>query len=336
MKRTLATICAAVLLITALAGCSGGGGGNAGGVQRTSLTFADAGWDSIGFHNAVAGFIAETAFGYESWSNLTGSTPVTYEGLLKGEIDAYTEIWTDNLPTYDEDVAAGKFHELGVNFDDNMQGLYVPRYVIEGDSSRGIAPLAPDLKTVEDLIRYKDVFPDDENPERGRIYGAIPGWEVDTIMYNKYLYYGLDKEFEYFRPGSEAAIYAAFTAAYTKGEPIVGYNWEPTWLMGMYDFVLLEDAPYDPALYKEGKCACPAVRVTVVASNSLMERDPEFCEFLSKYHTSSALTSEALSYMQETNAGHTDTAKWFLKQHDELIDQFLTAEQAQKVRDALT
>lgn len=231
------------------------------------IVFADAGWDSIKFHNAVAGLVAESLYGY-SWREVPGSTAVTFEGLIIGEIDIHMEIWTDNIASYENDLKEGKFKELGVNFDDNYQGIYVPRYVIEGDPKRGIEPSATDLKYIWDLKDYPDLFADNENPGKGRMYGAIPGWEVDTILHNKYLHYGLDENFIYFRPGSDAALSSAITGAYERGEPIAAYYWEPTWLLGKLDMVLLQDEPYDPATYKEGKTALPAVEVTIGVSNN--------------------------------------------------------------------
>lgn len=299
------------------------------------IVFADAGWDSIKFHNAVAGLIAERLYGY-SWREVPGSTTVLHEGLIMGEIDIHMEVWTDNIATYEKDLAEGKFKDLGVNFDDNYQGLYVPRYVIEGDAERGIEPLAPDLKYVWDLKKYPDVFPDSETPNMGRVYGAIPGWEVDTILYNKYLHYGLDDSFIYFRPGSDAALASAITSAYEKGEPIVAYYWEPTWLLGKLDMVLLQDEPYDEATYKEGMTELPAVNVTVGVSNNYYEQDPAMVEFLSKYRTSSALTSEALAYMQDTGSDYNETAIWFLQEHDELIDEWLNEDDAETLRNYLS
>ena len=299
------------------------------------IVFADAGWDSIKFHNAVAGLIAESLYGY-SWREVPGSTTVLHEGLLMGEIDVHMEVWTANIATYEDDLREGKFKDLGVNFDDNYQGIYVPRYVIEGDSERGIEPVAPDLKYVWDLKNYPDIFPDIENPGKGRMYGGIPGWEVDTILHNKYLHYGMDENFIYFRPGSDAALSSAITGAYERGEPIAAYYWEPTWLLGKYDMVLLEDEPYDEATYKEGKTALPAVDVTVGVSNSYYEEEPEMVEFLTKYRTSSALTSEALAYMQDTGADYVETAKWFLQENDGLIDQWLNPEDAEILRTELS
>ena len=302
--------------------------------EAYTVRFSDANWDSIKFHNAVAGYIAKSAFGL-NWEEVPGSSAILHEAIIKGDLDVNMEGWTDNIAAYYPDLEAGLFTELGVNFDDNMQGLYVPRYVIEGDAQRGIEPLAPGLVTVEDLKKYPQVFKDDENPQKGRIYGAIPGWEIDRVMHLKYEYYGLDAMYNYVQAGSEAALAAALRTAYENGEPIVGYYWEPTWLMGMYDFVLLEDAPYDKERFLLGETACPAVRVTVKASNAFVEVQPDYTAFLSRYHTSSALTSVALSYIQENGASYEETAKWFLVQNDHFLDEWLTPAQAADVRESI-
>lgn len=327
MKKFISLSIIIMLVVTTIVGCTSGTTKNI----NKEIAFADAGWDSAKFHNAVAGLIAEEVFGYK-WREVPGGTTILHEGLIKGEIDVHMEVWTDNIMTYDQDIKDGKLKDLGVNFDDNTQGIYVPRYVIEGDSSRGIEPMATNLKYVWDLKDYPDIFPDDESKGKGRLYGAIPGWEVDEIMHNKYLHYGLDENFVYFRPGSEAALAAALTSAYEKGEAIAAYYWEPTWLIGKYDFVLLEDEPFNEETYLDGETALPSVKVTVGVSNKFAESAPEFVEFLSKYETSSDLTSKALAYMQDTDADYIETAKWFLKEHDELLDKWLNQEEVEKIR----
>lgn len=301
-------------------------------LENKEIRFADADWDSIKFHNAVAGTIAKELFGY-TYTEVPGSTTVLHEGLIKGEIDVHMEIWTDNIASYLADAEAGKFKELGTNFDDNYQGFYVPKYVIEGDEERGIEALAPNLKYVADLKDYADVFVDDDDPDKGRVYGSIPGWEVDEIMHNKFEHYNLDENFIYFRPGSQASLSTAITSAYEKGEPIVAYYWEPTWLLGKYDMVLLDDEPYDKDTYLEGKTALPAVKVNVGVSNKFAEENDKVVGFLSKYKTSSALTSEALAYMQETDASYDEAAKWFLNEHHDLIDEWLEAEDAAALKE---
>lgn len=328
-KKFFYAICFFVLMAF-VAGCGGGTSG-----QDKTITLSDAGWDSIKFHNSVVSFIADKGYGLKT-TVVSGSTPITHTALLRGDIDVNLETWSDNILTYRDDLKTGAIVELGTNFDDNRQGLYVPRYVIEGDAKRGIKAVAPDLKTVADLKRYSHVFVDEENPAKGRIYGAIPGWAVDEVLFKKFNYYKLNENYNYFRPGSEATLNASFVTAYEKGLPIVGYNWEPTWISGKLDLVLLEDAPYTVEGFKEGKTAARSVPVVIAANKKLLQKAPEFVEFLKKYRTSSALTAEALAYIADNKASYDDAAVYFLKKHDDLLDKWLPAEKAKAVRAALT
>lgn len=302
--------------------------------DKNTIILSDAGWDSVKFHNAVAEYIGRTAFNL-NFTTISGSTPIVQAALVRGDIDVNMETWTDNIPSFEADMKTGRLINLGINFDDDKQGFYVPRYVIEGDKARGIAPLAPDLRTVRDLAKYPQLFRDDENKNKGRIYGAIPGWAIDEIMYKKYIAYGLNRDFVYFRSGSEAALFTAFMAAYTKGEPIVGYCYEPTWISGKLDMVLLEDAPYSPEAFNAGLTEARGVPVCVVANVQLLEKSPEFAAFLKKYRTSSALTAEALAYIADTKADYPATAKWFLQNHPELLMKWLPADKADLVQKSL-
>ena len=300
----------------------------------TKIVFSDAGWDSVKFHSAVAGFIGQHAYNIQP-TTISGSSSIVQAALVRGDIDVNMELWTDNVPTYKADMETGKLVKLGINFDDNKQGLYVPRYLIEGDSKRNIKPLAPELRSVRDLPRYAQLFRSDDAPDKGRIYGAIPGWAIDEILHKKFLAYGLDKSFVYFRSGSEPTLNSAFLAAYAKGEPIVGYNYEPTWITGKLDLVLLQDAPYTEAGFVQGLTEARSVPVCVVANKQLLDKAPEFAEFLRQYHTSSALTAEALAYIADTKCSYDEAAQWFLKKHPELISQWLPAQKQELVNAAL-
>mgnify|MGYP000576849343 CR=1 FL=1 len=108
------------------------------------------------------------------------------EDKLLKYFPAEIEKQTGYIHGFEADMKTGKLLNLGINFDDDKQGLYVPRYLIEGDAKRGIKALAPDLKTVKDLARYAHLFKDPEDPSKGRLYGAIPGWSIDKILYLKY------------------------------------------------------------------------------------------------------------------------------------------------------
>ncbi len=300
------------------------------------VVFGDAGHDSIRFHSYVAGIIMEKGYGY-SMDMISGSLPVTLTGLRRGDIDVKMELWTGNIADmYYEAIEAEDIVELGVNFDDNKQGFYVPTYVIEGDEDRGIEPIAPGLETVKDLKDYWQLFEDEEDSSKGRIYGSIPGWAVDEIMRTKVKTYGLDEYYNYFSPGSDAALSAAIVSAYERGEPIVAYSWEPNWLAGMLDMTLLEEAPYSEELWNDGfACEFKSMDVTIAVNASFPEEFPKLAEFLSKYKTSSQLTNEALAYMRENDTDERAAAEWFLKNREDVWTQWVPEDIAQKVKSSL-
>lgn len=294
------------------------------------IIFADEGWDSIRFHNEVAGIIIEEGFGYET-EQITGSDVALWKGLEQGDIDIHMEGWTENLKEiYTQAIDSGKVIEVSVNFDDNYQGLYVPTYVIEGDPERGIEPVAPDLKYITDLVDYADVFVDPDDPQKGRIVGATPGWAINDIFEAAIEDYGLDEYYNYMSPGSESAINASLVKAYDAGEPWLGYNYEPNWIMGMYDMTpLLEEDP-------DGVIAEVASQdITIAVNIDLKEEAPEVVEFLEKYETTSQIASDALTYIQEEEASAYEAAVNFLQVHEDIWTKWVPEDVVEKVKDSL-
>src|SRR5690625_2694650 len=305
-----------------------------GGIE--TIVFADAGWDSIRVHNSIAQKIVEEGFGYDTEVQ-AGSTAATFQGLIEEDINVYMEAWTDNIKeVYEEAIDNGDIEELSINFNDNAQGLYVPRYVIEGDAERGIEPMAPDLKTVEDLKNYPEVFEDPENPGMGRVINAPSGWAVADHIDDKFEVYGLDETLNNFMPGSDAAIVADLASAYEDGEAWVGYYWSPTWPTAGYDLTLLEEAPYDEEIWNDSRATeFPPNDVVVAVHKDVPDQAPDVVEFLSNYETSTELTEEALVYMDENDASPEEAAIWWMNEHEDIWTSWVSEEVAEDVKDAL-
>ncbi|MEF3330076.1 MULTISPECIES: ABC transporter substrate-binding protein [Oceanobacillus] len=330
MKKLLfALITASVLILTACSDASSEG-------EIDTIVLADAGWDSINVHNYIAAQIMEEGYGYDT-DITSGSTAATIQGLSDGDINVYMEVWTDNIrDIYEELTEAGDIETLSVNFDDNNQGLYVPAYVIEGDPERGIEPLAPDLQTVEDLKDYPEVFQDPEDPDKGRIINAPSGWAVEEAINDKFDFYELDETFNNFSPGSDSAIITDLARAYEAGEGWVGYYWSPTAITAKYDLILLEEAPYDEEIWEESKgTEFPPNDVVISVHPDFLEQAPEVVEFLEQYETSSALTEEALEYMEDNGASAEEAAIWWMQEHEDIWTAWLPEDTAQDVVDSL-
>ncbi|AOV07643.1 ABC transporter substrate-binding protein [Sporosarcina ureilytica] len=316
-------------LVLLLGACGGSG------AKKDSIdviNFADAGWDSIRVHNSIARTIIEEGYGYDT-KETNGTSAATFQALEQGDINVYMEVWTDNLKeVYEAALDKGTIVKLSTNFDDNTQGLYVPTYVIEGDAERGIDPIAPDLKTVEDLAKYPEIFQDPEEKSKGRIVGAPSSWIVSEHLATKVETYGLDEKYNYLAPGSDSAIVASLAGAYAKGEPWVGYYWSPTWVTASYDLTLLEDHPYDEEIWNENKGTEFAPSDVVVAIHKDLETQAkDVADFLKNYETSNELTEAALNHMEATDEDAEETAKWWLKEYEDIWTIWVSDEVAEKV-----
>lgn len=304
--------------------------------NQDALTIADAGWDSMRIHNEIAAFIIENGYDYQV-DMINGSSAATFTGLRTGEIDIYMELWYNNLEEpYVEALEAEEVIELALNFTTDDQGFFVPDYVIEGDPENGLEPMAPDLKTVEDLKRYPELFQDPEDPSKGVIIGGHSGSVAQGIMEEKVYTYGLDEYYNYFSPGSSGATTTSLVSAYENRDPWLGYYWSPTWALTKYDMTLLEEPAYDEAIWNENYgTAFPENEIYVVAHKDLPEKAPDVTEFLRNYQTSNDLTGEGLLYMEEQDASVREAAKWWLGEHQELWTSWVPEEVAEKVKSAL-
>lgn len=309
---------------------------SAAGANTQQLVFAESQWDSQSILNAIARFIVENGFdGYEVTFS-TASSSLNWQSMIIGDVDIEIEIWPDNVPSFAYDIAHGDIVRLGVVVSGGIQGTYVPRYMIYGDTERGIEPMTPNLRHVSDLVRYSHIFRDPEDPAVGRFFAPIPAWAFSSeIMYNKFRHYNLDENFRFLRVGSEAVLFASLISAYNLGEPWVGFLYEPSWIVGRLDLVMLEDEPFEPELFRQGATEFPSQDLATASSRFFAERAPDLLDFFKNFNTGIELVNEALAHLEETGSSHTEVAVWFMRNNDGLLDEWLTPEQAERVREAL-
>lgn len=128
--------------------------------------FADLNWESGSLITEVLRVIVEK--GYDLPTDTLPGTTITLEtALAKNDIQVIGEEWAGRSPVWVKAEAEGKVVGLGDTVKGATEGWWVPEYVVKGDPAKGIKPLAPDLKSVKDLARYKDVFKDPESPGKG-------------------------------------------------------------------------------------------------------------------------------------------------------------------------
>jgi glycine betaine/proline transport system substrate-binding protein len=337
-----------LLLIYCLPGCNKASNdihNKKGGVPlaegKPQVVLGDLGWDSIKVHNCIAAFIIEHGYDYPKPLYQSGVSFTLLQGLAKGDIDIFMEVWADNYgATWTKMLDDGNVKELGANYSAAIQGWYVPTYIIKGDVERGIEAVAPDLLSVTDLPLHWELFQDPEVPAKGRFYNSTTGWAVSKINEVKIKNYGLDKYFNIFAATGKAAEEHLFSA-YQKGEPWLGYCREPSWAISNLNMTRLQEPAFDKSKWEDEDalaCAFPESTILIAVNSELETLAPELVDFLENYETTLEHNSGILTYMMDYEGkmeASEAAAIYFLKGYPDVWQSWVPEDVAAKVEKAL-
>lgn len=311
---------------------------------QSPVLFGLQGWDSARFHTAVASYILRHGYGCTVQTVALEGARDSLDALAKGTIDVAMEVWVDNaVNAWVSLQHRGLIIDLGVNFADAVQGWYVPRYLIEGDSKRGIAARAPDLHSVFDLVRYKTVFADPATPNQGVFWNCAQTWACAAINTKKLSDYGLAVHFHNVIPQSGSELEEKIRARYEKGLPFLTYYWGPTWVLGSYDLVQLKEPSFDEARWfgflvedrLETATAYPNASIHKAGTFSLEVEAPNLSRFLQRYTFSTEALSDLLAYGHKHGLGMNELARHFLATDTGVWRRWMPEQRAGWVLDAL-
>lgn len=305
--------------------------------DKEAIIFAGGNWDSIQFLNSIARFIIESGYGYPTYS-VYGSTIPLFQSLRKGDIHVLMEGWFPNIQElYEKAVADRQIEDIGLSFGDAVQGWFIPRYVVEGDSKRDIQPVAPDLQSVNDLERYSHIFASREQPAIGRLIDGSPGWFSYKINCMKLKAYRLDDKYAQITTGSEGALFAELVSAYEKGKPILIFMYEPSWPMAMFDLKQVEEPEFTQERWSTDKgCAFPLTQVKKLVHIDLTQRVPEVVDFLGKISMECDEISSILFNMKENDLKPEEAGLMWLRENENVWSQWVPSDVAQRAEQVLS
>lgn len=235
--------------IMAMAACGGDSG------PKGPIVLVEQDWDGNLVTTEVAKIVLEDHMGYTVETMFAAADSVAlFQGLEDGDMHWVCCNWPSfSTPLVADYVDGRKTVErqgdVGII---GNNAWWVPGYVIKGDSARGIAAVAPDLVSWEQLNQYKDVFATADTGDKGRFMEFTPAWAYNNVERIETL--GLDYEVVY--GGSEAATLAEWEASFNRGDPIIGVFWEPHWAHVKYDLVQIELPAYTAECFDSGKHGC--------------------------------------------------------------------------------
>ena len=296
-------------------------------VEKEEIVFVDLNWDSALVQTSIASAIVEHGYEYPV-SKVPGDTVKIFPALQSGSAHVAVETWVSNAQeAYDKALADGYMVRVGDNLQDNWQGWVVPQYVKDAN---------PGLVSVTDIEEYKDVFATVASGGKARFVTCIPGWGCETINANKFDAYDMLDYLEPFNPGSQEAMFADLKSTYDRGEPWLGYLWNPSQLAVALDLYVLEEPAWTQECWDTTQaCAYPVAEIGIVAASSLSERAPEVIRFFNNYDFSSQDLRPIFSWMEENDETPENGAIWFLQNNDKWRD-FVPADVAERVDAALS
>lgn len=309
-----------------------------------NIKFAGITWESGQFYTDLIRNIMEMGYGCKT-EVVTGSTAATETALVSNDLHVWVEQWnrTDIIKKGQE---MGKVKLIGdlLSNGGSFEGFFVPEYVVKGDAKRGIKPMAPDLKSVADLPKYKELFKDNEEPSKGRLLSCPVGWDCEKINTQKIKAYKLEGDYTNFRAGTGAALDAAITSAVERGKPILFYYWSPASLMGKYKLIQLQEPAFNAACWEtirdiKVKDVCPSAtpntKLTVGVTTGFAKANPGAVALMEKVQLTPDQINSAVLQMTERKVSGDVVAREFMKANPAVWQKWVSAEAANKIKTVL-
>ncbi|ODN70853.1 ABC transporter substrate-binding protein [Methylobrevis pamukkalensis] len=306
-----------------------------------SVTIASMNWQSAEVLSALDKIILEEGYGCEAEVTVGDTVPTITSMVEKGQPDIAPEGWVDLLPeVVNRGVEEGKLVVTGDALSDGgVQGWWVPKYIVDAH---------PDIKTIDDVLKHPELFPDPEDASKGTIVNGPQGWGGTVVTSQLYKAYGAEAAgFTLLDSGSSAGLDGSIAKAFERKEGWVGYYWAPTALLGKYEMVKLEHGvPADPAEWKRcntvADCADPKKndwpkdKVATIVTKSFADRaGPEVMDYLSKRSWGNDTVNKLMAWMTDNQATGEAGAKHFLTENADVWTAWVSPEAAEKIKASL-
>lgn len=302
-----------------------------------TITVAEMTWLSAAMLAHVAQKIMTAGYGCDAQLVPGDTVPTATSMLTRSEPTVAPELWVSTVQAqWDQMQEKGNVYKASDIFSGGGQdGLWVPDYVLEQN---------PQIKTIEDLAANWQVFEDNQNPGKGRLYNGPPGWASEVIIGNYYKALALGDTYELFSPGSGENLKASIARAVAQKKPWVGYYWGPSDVVGKFKLVRLGMPESDKAKFTcmtDANCADPQVtgwaagEVAVAVVSDLKSQAPDVAEFLSKMQVPNDGISAVLAWGDDNSATPEEVAVHFLKENEAIWTAWVPADVAAKIKASL-
>lgn len=327
----------AALVATALLS---GACGLIGGGHKPTIRLYNGQWESLWINNALAEFVIEKGYGYPV-ETVEMTSQMMEETIQKGGIDLNMEAWQQNrIEWYNEQIEKGNIVNLGMAYEGGPQFFIIPRWVAEQYN----------IESVFDMNDHWELFKDPQDPSKGVFYNCISGWACRDVNVVKLEAYGLTRHYNSVTPSSQAALEAALARAQMNRQPVFGYYWAPSALMGAYDWHILGEPPYTIQCWEkvtaastdeslrplDQACAYETLSIDKIAHIGLLKKVPDVVEMLKKMNVGLEPLNEALAWAKENDVQDSEKAAiYYLQNYEDRWKRWVTPEAHENIKEAL-
>lgn len=307
------------------------------------ISIAEMNWASAELMANVDAIILEEGFGCNV-ERVPGATNTTFASMNeKGQPDVAPELWINAVR--DPLAAATAEGSLVTLNGGPITGLGEGWWV-----TPAFAKAHPELNTVEKVLARPDLFPFTEDESKGAFIGCPAGWGCQLSNANLFRAFGMEeKGWVLVDPGSAAGLDGSMAKAAERDENWFGYYWSPTALIGKYGMVKLEweaawggSENWDGCIVKaEQDCDNPQPtsytqsEVQTVVTDDFLEKSGPAKGYFEKRVFPGEVMNDMLVFMTENQATGEDAAFEFLATHEDVWTQWVPADVAEKVKNAL-
>jgi glycine betaine/proline transport system substrate-binding protein len=227
---------------------------------------------------------------------------VAWQGFQTGEVDVILENWghPDLEKKY---IQTDKLaQDAGPNGVTGIIGWYVPGWMVDK---------YPDITDWNNLNKYADLFKTSESGDKGQFLGSDPTF----VQYDEALIANLKLNYKDIFSGSEAATITAFQQADKNKTPLIGYFYDPQWLLNEIKLVQVKLPPYTPgcdADLKKVACDYPPYILNKIVRTKFMETGGDAATFIKNFKWGNADQNSVADAITNKNMAPEDAAKQWI------------------------
>ena len=252
--------------------------------------------------------------GYKVTTQTLGEE-IAWQGFDTGEVDVILENWghADLEKTYITDKKVAQ--DAGPNGVTGIIGWYVPEWMVTQ---------YPDILDWNNLNKYADIFKTSESAGKGQFLGSDPTF----VTNDEALVTNLKLNYKVVYSGTEASTITAFQSATKNKTPLIGYFYDPQWLLNTVHLKKVNLPAYTAGCDADPKtvaCDYPPYTLNKIVATKFVQEGGNAWTLVKNFTWTNADQNLVADDIANHNMAPADAAKKWLDAHQSTWSAWMPA-----------